>query len=127
MYLSLDLIGNFNRALISFHTEQKPTGRATQTIMMPSAGLLAPFTTFLGFKLIQAKVGWVVFSLDKKVFCKNTKTLLIETEDNSKPMTKEEVETVPSVILKEAKETYNRLSKTVKRISSEGNKLKQKF
>ena len=57
MYLSLDLIGNFNRALISFHTEQKPTGRATQTIMMPSAGLLAPFTTFLGFKLIQAKVG----------------------------------------------------------------------
>ena len=38
-------------------------------------------------------------------------------------MTKEEVEMVPSVILKEAKETYLRLSKTVKKSSSEGNKL----
>ena len=43
------------------------------------------------------------------------KHLLIETEDNSEPMPKEEVEALLSVLPKEAKETYNNLNKTAKK------------
>ena len=47
------------------HTEEKPTGRATQTIMMPSAGLLAFLITFTSFNSMQ------------------TKHFLVETKDNA--------------------------------------------
>ena len=63
--------------------------------MMPSAGLLV-----------------LLISLIAHMQAKN---LLIETEDNSEPMPKEEVETLLSVIPKKAKETYNHLNKTAKK------------
>ena len=43
------------------------------------------------------------------------KHLLIETEDNSEPMPKEEVEALLSVLPKEGKETYKHLNKTAKK------------
>ena len=63
--------------------------------MMPSPGLLVLLISFMAH--IQGK------------------HLLIETEDNSEPMPKEEVEALLSVLPKEAKETYNNLNKTAKK------------
>ena len=64
---------------------------------MPSAGLLALLLTFPVFKPMQAK------------------HFLVETEDNSEPMRKEEVDAVLDVILEEDKQKYESLNKTVKK------------
>ena len=65
--------------------------------MMPSAGLLALLVTFPAFNPMQAK------------------HFLVETEDNSGPMRKEEVDAVLDVILEEDKQKYESLNKTVKK------------
>ena len=65
--------------------------------MMPSAGLLALLLTVTPLNSMQAK------------------HFLIETEDNSGPMRKEEVDAVLDVILEEDKQKYESLNKTVKK------------
>ena len=74
-------------------TEQKPTGRATTTLMMSSAGLLALLFTFAAFKPMQAKI------------------YLIETE--AEPMPKEEVAMVLHALPHKVERAYNTLSKSV--------------
>ena len=74
-------------------TEQKPTGRATTTLMMSSAGLLALLFTFAAFNPMQAKI------------------YLIETE--AEPMPKEEVAMVLHALPHKVERAYNTLSKSV--------------
>ena len=74
-------------------TEQKPTGRATTTLMMSSAGMLALLFTFAAFKPMQAKI------------------YLIETE--AEPMPKEEVAMVLHALPHKVERAYNTLSKSV--------------
>ena len=74
-------------------TEQKPTGRATTTLMMSSAGLLALLFTFAAFNPMQAKI------------------YLIETE--AEPMPKEEVAMVLHALPRKVERAYNTLSTSV--------------
>ena len=75
--------------------------------MMLSAGLLPLLFTFIGFNLMEAK------------------HLLVETEGNSEPMTKEEVKAVLRPLPVKNKEAYNHLNKTVKKAVQE--KLKTMY
>ena len=91
MYLSLNSIGNFKRDLISHRTE------LNLQLMTLSAGLLPLLSIFIGFNLMEVK------------------HLLVETEGNSEPMTKEEVKAVLRPLPVKNKEAYNHLNKTVKK------------